>query len=449
MQPTTAATGAQPGVKSLPAVFRDPEQFLAEWNQACRGLSARTRETLERAVMRRERPGQIGREIAVTRERVRQIIEKALAPVRAAAAHNPSCELARARDALSEIAETTGLPVWSFRRYRDPTQREIEASLIKLGVLNDDQLLLLAAAAELVPRPPVERVSSRRLIKPLQKMLARETDGITAEEARHTLKSCESVLRAWPELDLTHFVVATGIGIVNDEGKLTAAPGQPGAAPRDRIAHNMLRTLREAGECLQIAEITSRSAARARNRGEREVYSPARCSAIALSDDRFRWVGVATFGLAEWNVGHSDPNLRSSRRIGVISEIDHLLHKRDTIPFPALMHHLNSRFQVMEASVRVAIRNSPHVTLVDGVVRYAKPGEKKSPQPPPTGQLNPEALTVARERLGMTKMELSRRIGCNSGMISKYEKGIQSPRPERVKQLADALETRPESLLHH
>lgn len=51
----------------------------------------------------------------------------------------------------------------------------------------------------------------------------------------------------------------------------------------------------------------------------------------------------------------------------------------------------------------------------------------------------PEAVTYARERAGLTRAELARRCGVSAGLISEIEKGTRNATPQMLIKLAEAL----------
>lgn len=62
--------------------------------------------------------------------------------------------------------------------------------------------------------------------------------------------------------------------------------------------------------------------------------------------------------------------------------------------------------------------------------------------------VDPSALRMARERLGLTQHQLARRIGVAGGeRISRWELGLDEPRPELLVRLARALSTPAADLL--
>jgi Zn-dependent peptidase ImmA (M78 family)/DNA-binding XRE family transcriptional regulator len=60
-----------------------------------------------------------------------------------------------------------------------------------------------------------------------------------------------------------------------------------------------------------------------------------------------------------------------------------------------------------------------------------------------SGRFEPARLTQARARLGVSKADLASSVGVSAAAIGQYEAGVNSPRPEVLDRLAEALEVRP------
>src|SRR6478672_9440945 len=61
---------------------------------------------------------------------------------------------------------------------------------------------------------------------------------------------------------------------------------------------------------------------------------------------------------------------------------------------------------------------------------------------------DPDALRIARLKAGLTQSQLARKVGSAGGeRVSKWELGIQSPRVDAIRKLAQALNVDPAQLL--
>lgn len=59
------------------------------------------------------------------------------------------------------------------------------------------------------------------------------------------------------------------------------------------------------------------------------------------------------------------------------------------------------------------------------------------------GRFEPARLTQARVRQAISKTQLAGKVGVSAAAIGQYEAGVNSPRPDVLDRLADALEVRP------
>ena len=349
-------------------VFRDTEQFLSEWYEASQGMSANRRSIAEMIVMQGVRLIDAAQEAGVSGERARQQTEKAIHHMRKATDANPQGELAHVRDALTRISEAAGIPIWNFQRLGDRAQQDMTECLINLSAINTEESHLLGPASRLVPQPGNGRPNLDSAARILRRLLLKQGGGITPEKAFSVLEPWHDAMEIWPHLDIGKFAVSRGLATVTPEGTIKASATLLERNPRGRVAVHMHQALLNAGECMTIRELRDAAQKLARQEGSKRIYRTQTCANIATTDDRFRWVGSATYGLTEWDVGHSSPNIKAGRRRGVADEIIHLLQTRASIHFTDLMDHLNRRFQLPEASVRTAIYLSPELAISDEIV---------------------------------------------------------------------------------
>ena len=318
-------------------IFRDPEQFLSEWYEASQGMSANRRGIAEMVVMQGARLKDAAQEAGVSGERVRQQTERAINHMRQATDANPQGELAHVRDALTRISEAAGIPIWEFQKLRKRTQQEMTGYLINLSAINTEESHLLGPASRLVPQPGKGRPNLDSAARILRRFLLKQGSGVTPETAFKILKPSHDAMAIWPHLDIGQFAVSRGIAAITPEGRIKASATLLKRNPRGRLAVHMHQALLNAGECMSIIELTEAAQEIAKQEGSEDIYTAQRCANVAATDDRFRWVGSSTYGLAEWNVGHSTPNIKAGRRRGVGDEIIHLLQTRHSIEFTDLM----------------------------------------------------------------------------------------------------------------
>lgn len=306
-------------------IFRDPEQFLSEWYEASQGMSASRRSIAEKVMLQGARLMDAAQESGVSGERARQQTERAINHMRKATDANPQGELAHVRDALTRISEAAGIPIWNFQRLGDRARQDMTEYLINLSAITTEESHLLGPASRLVPQPGRGRPRLDSAASILRRFLLKQASAVTPETAFRVLEPSHDAMKIWPHLDIGKFAVSRGLATVTPEGAIKASPTLLERNPRGRVAAHMHQALLNAGECMSITELRDAAQELARQEGSERIYRTQRCANIAATDDRFRWVGSGTYGLTEWGVGHSEPNIKAGRRRGVADEIIHLL----------------------------------------------------------------------------------------------------------------------------
>ncbi len=428
-------------------VFRDAGQFLSEWHDASRRMSADRRNIADKAMLQGLRMADVAQETGISRERARQQTERTISHMRKAADANPQGELAHARDALTRISEEAGIPIWEFHRVGDRTRQRMTEHLINLSAITPEESHLVAPASRLVPQPGRGRPLLDRATHILRRFLLKQAAPVTPGTAFRALEPSHVGIAIWPHLDIGKFAVSRGLATITPEGAIKASATLLERNPRGRVAVHMHQALLNAGECMSITELRDAAQELAKQEGSEKIYGTQRCINIATTDDRFRWVGSAKYGLAEWGVGHSTPNIKAGTRRGVADEIIHLLQTRPYIHFTDLMDHLNQRFQMPEPSVRTAINLSPQLAISGVLVTKAEHAGQYNCPSPSKPKINAAALTKARTKAGLTEEQMARKIGASMASIVRYEKGRQTPLPERLEKIAAVLNVAPEELL--
>lgn len=384
--------------------------------------------------------------MGVSPERVRQIMERSVAAMRQAADLNTQGELTHTRAALTHIAETIGTPAWEFHRMSQSRRQDMVEQLTKLRAVTAEQSHLIPAARRLTAAPPEPRPSLEPVERALRELLKSHPDGITPPDARKRIDAERESLAHWPRLDLATFAVAKLSAEITPDGLMRLPAREP--TKREVFADLMAQVLREAGDCQHVRDLHEAAQRLTQHEGTNHQISHSPCSNIAIEDPRFRWVDKSTYGLAEWNVGHSRPDLKAGRKIGVNDEIIYLLEQRPVIPLTEVMAHINRRFRVGATTVPAAIYTSPDLTNRNGfVMRTDYTGSVPAPPARIRPSVEPSALKAAREAMGISRAELGRMAGANYDMIRRYETGAQSPRAERLEAIAAALGVQPTDLL--
>lgn len=196
---TPCNTDRQPEASST--VFRDAEQFLAEWYDASQRMSADRRSVLEKAVMQGLRTADVALDSGINRERARQHTEKAIEHMRKATDANPQGELAKVRDALIRISEADGITIWEFHRLGDRARQEITALLINVGAVTTEEYHLVPPASCLVPQPGKGHHNLDRAARTLRRFLLNQAGGVTPETAFKIQQPSHPAMKGWPHLE--------------------------------------------------------------------------------------------------------------------------------------------------------------------------------------------------------------------------------------------------------
>lgn len=427
--------------------FRNVELFRAEWLQASAELSKGERRVLEAVVIHGQSQGQIATEMQRSNGQTSKTLHQALRLMREAARRKPNGELAHTRDALTEAAETSGTPAWAFVTASRDQQRAIASRLDNLGSVGAELRDLLGAACALVDRPREPRANLRSIDKKLSTLAKRREAGLSSTEALAVSPREQERLASWPSLDWARFTVARLGSKVAIDGRIRLEVTSYGR--NRRIGHLMVQALRERGDCMEIDEIAAAAGEMAAQEGMDTGFPDYVWAKIANNHDQIRWAGPRTYGLAEWNVGLSNPYRTPGSRGTTKDELLHLLDSRPVIPMTEVLEHFRRRFKIADKTIPSMISDAPDLAVRNGLVmRSERAG------PPPANQRGPrnrpirkEALQARREELGLSRETLARMCGTGKDMIRRYEQGIHAPRPERLTQLADALRISAEHLL--
>ena len=323
------------------------------------------------------------------------------------------------------------------------TQQAAMDQLVRIGAIDPGQADLAPAACGLVSKPRPTRPDLAPMAQTLRHLLRRRHDGLTANEIRAAMPEHLGRIDAWPELHLERFAIARMAAQITAEGRIRL-PGQKRRTTTN-AADMMVRALQRAGDCMRIERIEADARELAKQAGLETRLTRDGCATILHQDDRFRWVGQATYGLASWDVGHSRPEAKSGKRTKISDEILYLMQNRTSMPMTEVTEHFGRRFRIGDNAVPVAIYYTPGLAIRNGMLVRTTDGAVG--RKPDSGRLSPDALRAAREARGLTRAELAQRSGVTYERIHRYEEGIQQPHRPRLLKLAAALEVEPDTLL--
>ena len=210
------------------------------------------------------------------------------------------------------------------------------------------------------------------------------------------------------------------------------------------LANHIEAALHKAGQCRRVRDITQTVNQTTAHRHRKPYRNQAVAKAL-VSDSRFRWTGNGTYGLAEWNVGLSNPPKTPGTRHTITLEINYLMSNRDAMPMQQMLEHFANRFTVHATSIQQAVHKHPTLEISEGNV-VKRPAHARRTRAE-RHQINPTLLRQMRRQAGMKQQELATAASLSKTNVSKYEGGLLKPTATQLHALAQALGVDPEDLL--
>ena len=313
---------------------------------------------------------EVGRDLGITRERVRQLQAKANRRLSQSAKHLLSSQIDHCVKELRSFGERIGEDLASERF----TQALSTADSADQSSISAHLSLLQS----IIGNSRIEKQSLHEVDLRIVHTLAESSVPLSVNEIRNTIESNPEACKAttdWPDLDLAmHLQLVLYVEI--DSGGYCTPTEQTflGLSNTDRRLLSLTRVLREEGRPLHFTEIARR-------------VRPLLTGKLAMSDrnvhawmdrykDYFKWAGPGIYGLAEWDIGVRDGSLegglRPARRMGIGDEIAFLLSERKKpMSLGFIEDHILERFKVHRTSVYASITQDTanrFVLLDDGMV---------------------------------------------------------------------------------
>ena len=365
-----------------PTIFRNFEAFWAEWYEATQAMIPRTADILEATVVQNWQAARLAEHYQVSEERIRQLCVKAQKQLRHATEQNPDGELAHTAKATSHWAERAGLyDAFQFRRVASSTKTRLADQLIRLGVLDPTQIDSLTAACAVTNIPKGQRTSLAGMALDLRKIITHHPAGIAPQQVRQELHDWHGKLEKWTQLEIGTFATSwLNLAPSNEDGKFRPERNQtkPSYDDQTLAKHYLAQALIDANKCMNFRTIVADANQIARENGLDSNYQERTSHTIIMKDDIFKWVGNSTYGLADWEVGHTDPSKKKGRRLQVSDEIIHLLEKAGkSLPIETVSAHINQRFTIGDTTIRAGINNCPTLLIHNGMVHLMREQEAK------------------------------------------------------------------------
>ena len=341
-------------------VFEDLPAFIDTWLAALDRLETRDGQIVLAYATRQHDMTELAAVHSVSRERIRQIVDHHFDAI-SSAQRNCDSRIGQAVSSLGSWAERAGLELaYRFRRCRSAQADRFARQLINLSALKPGQQPWLNVAWALLPAPRPSRPSLKRVYPEAERALWEATAPCSPQQVRTALSSLEPVMARWPRLDLElHILAVSGVASDQDNGKYHFGRDWNTGYRRDRllIRHYMARVLQEAGRCMTIGELAEAATAQARADGLSRRYSFQQARNALPSSRRFKWTSRSTYGLVEWDVGHTDPARHGHSRPSLAGEILHVLKTSpEPVHFSEMRGHLETRFTATLSSINSSIR---------------------------------------------------------------------------------------------
>ena len=360
-----------------PTIFRNLEAFWAEWYEATQVMMPRSQDILEATVVHNRQGPALAQQHQVSEERIRQICVKAKRQLIQATGQNPDGELAHTSRVTNHWAERAGLyDAFQFRRVGYHVKTRLADQLIRLHALDPPQIDSLKAACAVAAIPDGRRSILTNMKNDIQKIMTRHPAGITPHQVRQELHSWHQKLDNWPRLEIGTFTTAwLNLAPSPQDGKIRNKRNQTTPSNNDwtLVQHHLAQALVDAGKCLCLHTIVANANRIARENGLQGNYQERTSQCVMIKKDQFRWVGQSTYGLTDWDVGHTDPSQKQGYRLQVSDEIIYLLRQAGKpLPIETVLTHINQRFTVGKQAIFVGVRKCPVLFIRRGKLHLMK-----------------------------------------------------------------------------
>lgn len=440
-------------------VVPDPHAFRNEWVAGTALFDERTRRIVEEVCYQGRHAADVGVELHLTRERIRQLATLGMTQLRAYATDHPEGALAHAIHTITELAESAALSPWQYRRMAQQGRSELADQIHRLGGTAKPDARRIAAPCNLLTKPSKRRPRLRKTNSRLLAAIEQAGPGDDAHISAALLKQIPE-LEAWPALQLRAVVTAHAPEAITDDGSIawTTPPRRPRKLTNP-TAEYARQALEHAGKPLHKNELLAAVEHLTTTAGNKPP-SPRMLDHALASETDFRWTGKGIYGLSTWNVGHSEDSHPSKGQWSPVHrELKLLMSDGQDKAIHDVIAHLQSRFTISPSTIYQSIRAEPDLHLDGGVVKH---GAKTSPRLTRsntktarkrdshyTQVVDPDILRAARENRGLTVIQAAVRAGLSPSSVKTYEAGTAMPRSESLLALAHELGVPAEAMLIH
>ena len=340
-------------------LFTDHPAFVSAWHQTLSRLDETDKDLITSLIFDREARSQVARRYGVTSERIRQLAVSAIARFLQSVHENPGSPIALALQNANRVVNAAGIELaYAPKGITAKRSREIQSQLLNIGSIAPDQGQWAIAAVSLIDPPDHPKPSLSGMAKEARMIAAQHHQGISPRHLRQHLDAWEHATKQWPGFDLVlHIQAMTANSPDPESGNFHPVTGWNIRVPTDPIftSHYTTLAIFEADQPLTIPEIAQAANRLALRDGTSFTYSEQQIRSVIHVHKKFKWVGSGTWGLASWDVGHSEGAINTTNRVKIADEILHVLESAtEPVTFEQIKDHILSRFQVTEHAVHAA-----------------------------------------------------------------------------------------------
>ena len=341
-------------------IILDITALVADWNSAQSALTGRDQDIFAAIALRRETRAQIAKRYSISNERARQIADRAVTKFRQTLLSQKHSPVLDAISRMAHFVDAAGIQAaFSLGRDKIDLSQKVATQLSNANAVPHQHTDWALAIIRLIPPPSPPRPNLRHLSSQARTVVGQHHLGATPEHIVHHLDSWHESFAAWPNFNIAlHIQAVTGIAPDADTGRYHPLNGWPitNMTPAYQLRHHVALALQEANRCLTISEITAHANSIAKREGRTANYKSRSIAAMLGTNDQYRWVGHSTYGLTQWDIGHSGETRLPGRRTNISAEIVHLLKQSpNPLPVPVIKDHISQRFDVVEQAINMAL----------------------------------------------------------------------------------------------
>ena len=337
-------------------LFPNFQDFIHSWHQALSAFDEKTRDILVSVILQGQPRHQVAREHGISRQRVTQVIDKAIGHLRTPASSNEHSPIGDALANATRIIDAAGLELaCKLKSLPRPNAQTVAQQLINIAAISPEQVDWAIAAICITPAPGETRPSLKGLAAEARQIAGHHYRGISPRHLHRHLSEWRQPMAAWPNFSLPlHLTAITGNSPHPKSGRYHPIKGWTIPIDNDPLLtnHYIARALDKAGRPLTIPEIVQSANRIAQLDGTNRTYTTTQITGVIHIHKQYKWTGPSTYGLKSWDVGHSTDIQPTPERTQITQEIAHLLlTSPEPVTYDDVEQHILRRFNITPRSV--------------------------------------------------------------------------------------------------